>query len=66
VLLFVLGLAGAKGFESFLITIDYREAVSCFVHPEVHIRSMASELMYWQASGMLERFDKWCANAVDV
>jgi hypothetical protein len=66
VLLFVLGLAGAKSLKSFLITVDYRETVPCFVHPEVHIGSMASELMYWQASGMLERFDKWCTNAVDI
>ena len=63
---FVHGLAGAKPFETFLITIDYRKAVYCFLHPKVHVGSMASELMYWQASGMLERFDKWCANAVDV
>src|SRR5690349_13556993 len=66
VLLFVNGLAVAKPFEACLITIDYCETVSCFVHPKVHIGSMASELIYWQASGMLERFDEWCANAVDV
>jgi hypothetical protein len=65
-LFFVLGLAGAKPVKTFLITIDYRETVFCFAHPKVHIGSMASELMYWQASGMFKRFDKWRAYSVDV
>jgi len=53
VLHFVLSLPGTEQLEAFLITIDYRETVSGFVHPEVHISSMASELMYWQAAECL-------------
>jgi hypothetical protein len=57
-LLFVLGLCGAKPVEPILIAVDDRKTMLCFVYPEVDIGGMASKLICWQTSRMIQRLDE--------